>query len=250
MGPKIYIYRELILSAVAINMAVLVVFVFLSVLQFDQVRTGLEQERLKVIADRVAGPLGSAAMIGLELSTVRNLDAVLERARQADDAIIALHVLDPNGAIVRSTLGSVLEAKGTEIEQLLEEGASSTIYKDRGDYRYLAAIKRSSGDVAGALLIEYSGAAATTAVWAMAGRLATWALGFCVVSSVISAWVIRSVFSRELRFDQEYLTADFDASQHLWRGEGTVRKDGTHEGIALAMREAELQYQTAREGTL
>ncbi|MBW6419591.1 hypothetical protein J5Y17_17850 [Celeribacter sp. PS-C1] len=233
----------------AINVAVLVVFVFLSVLQFDQVRTGLEQERLKVIADRVSEPLGSAAMIGLELSTVRNLDAVLERARQADDAITALHVLDRNGAIVRSTSGSVLDAERAEIGQLLAEGASSAIYKERGDYRYLAAFKQSSGDVAGALMIEYSGATATTAVWAMAGRLATWALGFCVISSVISAWMVRSVFKHELRFDQEFLTADFEASQHLWRGDTINRKDGGHEGIASAMHEAELQYLNARDGT-
>lgn len=249
MGANIVAYRGLILAAVAINAAVLLFFVLLSVLQFDQLRTGLEQERLKVIADRVSEPLSSAAMIGLDLSTVRNLDAVLERARQADDAIIALHILDPKGAIVKSTLGSALDANSTKLRQFLESAATSVTFKEFGNYRYLRTFKRSSGDIAGALLMDYSGSTATTAVWAMAGRLATWALAFCVISSLASAWIISIVFNREHGIDQDFVAADGDALQHLWRGKLTSQSEAKKEGIALAIDEAETQYLRARDRT-
>src|SRR3546814_5264728 len=39
----------------------------------------------------------------LPLSTVRNADALLERARQTDGAILAIHVFDAAGRIVHST---------------------------------------------------------------------------------------------------------------------------------------------------
>lgn len=42
-------------------------------------------------------------MIGLELSSVRNLDAILERARQADRAISSLYVVEQT-LLMASTL--------------------------------------------------------------------------------------------------------------------------------------------------
>src|SRR5690606_11632071 len=83
-----------------VNVVVLAVFVALATLQFGEIHGQLLGERLTVLADRAAEPFESAAKIGLPLSTVRTADALLERARQADETITAIHVFDIAGNIV------------------------------------------------------------------------------------------------------------------------------------------------------
>ena len=56
----------------AINFIVLFIFVSIATLQFDTILSGLIQERLVVIADRVRVPFTAVANLGLPLSTVRN----------------------------------------------------------------------------------------------------------------------------------------------------------------------------------
>src|SRR5690606_31271403 len=75
----------------------------LATLQFGQIHGELIGERLTVLADRAAEPFESVATLGLPLSTVRTADALLERARQADETITAIHVFDIMGAVVHST---------------------------------------------------------------------------------------------------------------------------------------------------
>ena len=96
-------------AVILVNLAVLTLFVGLATLQFDSINSGLVGERLAVLAGRTAAPFQAAAKIGLPLSTVRNADALLERARQTDDAILAIHVFDQAGRIVHSTDASASE---------------------------------------------------------------------------------------------------------------------------------------------
>src|SRR3546814_1835454 len=84
-----------------VNLAVLTIFVGLATLQFGNINSDLVGERLVVLADLTAAPFEAAAKIGLPLSTVRNADALLERARQTDGAILAIHVFDAAGRIVQ-----------------------------------------------------------------------------------------------------------------------------------------------------
>lgn len=247
MGRHNVSYWGLALPVIAINVAVLVVFVILTVLQFDQVRSSLESERLQVVADRASGPLATAAAIGLDLTTVRSLDVILETARQADDAIIALHVLDPSGAIVASTAADPRTAVGPKTMQSLRQNAASAGFKENGDFRYLITFNKGTGEIAGALLIEYSSAAARTSVWAMTGRLATMALVFSLVSSVFSVWVIKMALKREARIDHEIAAEDIASLRQLWRGSGESPDGAVGDGIAGAIREAEIKYRAARE---
>ena len=90
-------------AVILVNLAVLALFVGLATLQFDSINASLVGERLSVLAGRTAAPFQAVARIGLSLSTVRNADALLERARQTDDVIIAIHVFDQAGRIVHST---------------------------------------------------------------------------------------------------------------------------------------------------
>ncbi|QIZ82152.1 hypothetical protein [Thalassovita gelatinovora] len=198
------------------------------------------------MADRAAEPLASAAMIGLNLSSVRNLDAVLERARQADQAINSLYVIDQNGTIVVSTAGDHPGTVGPETLRRLGDGAATASYKENGDYRYLVTFKRLSGDVAGGLLMEYSGAAANTSVWAMTGRLATAALIFCLISGAFLAVLIQRVLRGESRIDQVFLSGYATGLRGLWRGEDGMPVDPDGDDIARAMREADERYMVAK----
>ncbi|MCR8723482.1 hypothetical protein [Frigidibacter sp. ROC022] len=239
--------RELVLSVVAINLVVLIAFVVLTVLQFGRIRTELEQERLRVVVGRASEPLASAAALGLDLGSVRNVGAVLERARQADDAIIALYILDPDGGIVAKTAGSKRTSVSPETLQRLAGPTSDGSYKEDGDYRYLVTFRRSTGDLAGALLMEYSGASAIASVWAMAGRLATAALVFCIISSGLSAWAVRNVLRRESRVERNFLAADAVARRRLWRGDAGMSGTSDSGEVGAPMREAEAQYVKARD---
>jgi hypothetical protein len=90
-------------AVMLVNLVVLTLFVGLATLQFDSINSGLVGERLAVLAGRTAAPFQATAKIGLPLSTMRNADALLERARQTDDAILAIHVFDAAGSVVHST---------------------------------------------------------------------------------------------------------------------------------------------------
>jgi hypothetical protein len=93
-----------------VNFAVLTIFLGIATLQFGNINADLIGERLVVLAGRTAAPFEAAAKIGLPLSTVRNASALLERARQTDDAILAIHVFDAAGRIVHSTNKPALAA--------------------------------------------------------------------------------------------------------------------------------------------
>src|SRR3546814_18120582 len=67
-----------------VNLAVLTIFVGLATLQFGNINSDLVGERLVVLADLTAAPFEAAAKIGLPLSTVRNADALLARARSEE----------------------------------------------------------------------------------------------------------------------------------------------------------------------
>lgn len=248
MGENSSSYQALILSAVAINLAVLIAFVVLSVLQFGQVRSVLESERLRIVADRAAEPLAAAAGIGLDLATVRNLRAILERSRQSDDAILALRVLAPDGAVLVSTLGDEGGEIGQQTLRRLRDPSLSSSYREKGDFRYLVTFRDGSGKLAGALLTEYSGAAANASVWAMAGRLATEALVFCILASLASALAVRRALKPEIAADHRAANADLDMVRRRWRGEtGTLLRYGDDD-VALALKEAEAAYLRVRKG--
>ncbi|MFD1342597.1 hypothetical protein [Litorisediminicola beolgyonensis] len=247
MGGNSSSYHALILSAVAINLAVLVVFVVLSILQYGQVRSELERERLRIVADRAAEPLASAAAIGLDISAVRNLRAILERSKQADDAILALRVLEPDGEVRISTFGDDHETIGTETLRRLKTPDLPPSYREKGDFRYLVTFGDGQGGIAGALLTEYSGATTTASVWAMAGRLATAALLFCILGSLASAYAVRRALSPEMEIDRQIADQQLAQLRRHWRGHSDSATAEHRDDIAQALREAEAAYLDARD---
>ncbi|MBB3064538.1 hypothetical protein [Limibacillus halophilus] len=240
-------YRGLVLAGVGINLVSLIAFVVLTVLQFDQIRSRLEQERLVVVVERASEPLASAAAIGLRLSSVRGLDALLERARQTDPAILELHLFDVEGNIVVSTQPRDPEFSRAVIARIQSADETEVALREGQDFLSVVRFWDSSGNVAGSLLLEYSGIDARTAVWAMAGRLATAALFFSIVASVLTAWAIRWVLGPEISINNLYVDAATKADQWLWRGRPTIPDSEEPTPIEHAIREADQRYRAVRD---
>ena len=82
---------------------VLVVLAALTTLQFNSTLSRFIQGRLAVLAQTSQVSFSAVVALGLPLSTVRNAPAILERARQTDPQIAAIHVFEPAGRILHST---------------------------------------------------------------------------------------------------------------------------------------------------
>lgn len=82
---------------------VLAALVLLSTVQFNAILSGFVQGRLAVLVQSAQLSFRSATNLGLSLASVRNGPAILERARQTDPQIAAIHVFDPQGRILLST---------------------------------------------------------------------------------------------------------------------------------------------------
>ncbi len=144
------------IAVCAVNVAVLTLFVFLAALQFDSVNSGLLGERLHVLASRTAAPFEAAVRIGLPLSTVRNANALLERAKQTDDEILDIVVFDQGGVIVHGAdelVSTPISREATDA-RLAAAGVPWHVLVDNG---FLSSIdiSHSDGTSAGGILITY-----------------------------------------------------------------------------------------------
>jgi len=183
-----------------VALAVLALFVFLATLQFQKINSDLTADRLAILADRTAEPFQTPAKIGLPLSTVRNAPAFLERARQTDERIRAVHVFDDSGRVVYST---AQPAPATLPPQALSayqqaETARWQVSNGRAFYSGVS-LADGSGRSAGGVLIEYPVSGHLTQVRAMAAELGFAAIGGFIAISLIGAIVLRTVLGRVFR---------------------------------------------------
>lgn len=201
-----------------VNFAVLTIFVGLAVLQFDDIHSGLVGERLEVLADRTAAPFAAAAGIGLPLSGVRNAAALLERGRQTDDAIAAIHVFDAEGRIVHSTetsppstippeaLAARSAAGGARWHRELAEGFLGSI-----------GIAGRGGTSAGGILVVYPTRGNITRVRAMGAELALAAIGVLVTAAAFSGVLLRLGLRQEIGAFQAIDSAIAGFERDSWR---------------------------------
>lgn len=175
-----------------VNLAVVTIFVALATLQFGNVNSALVGERLVVLADHTAAPFKAAARIGLPLSSVRNADALLERARQTDDAILAIHVFDLAGKIVHSTVTPPPTIIPAEALFARTAADGSPWHRETTD-GFLSSIDIVSrdGSTVGGILIVYPGGGNLTRIRAMAAELGLTAIGVLVIAGVLSALLLR-----------------------------------------------------------
>jgi hypothetical protein len=182
-----------------VNLAVLAIFVGLATLQFDQIHSALVGERLVVLADRTAAPFLAAARINLPLSSVRNAAALLERARQADDAIKAIHVFDADGRILHSTEAEAPAAIPPVAVAARAEAAALPWYRET-ESGFLSSIDipGSGGQSAGGILVVYPSRGSTIAVRAMGAELALAAILVLGVVSALSGILLRITLNRQI----------------------------------------------------
>ena len=179
-------------------------FVILATVQFGSINADLVGERLTVLAEHTAAPFESAARLGLPLSTVRNADALLERARQTDNAIVAIHAFDAEGHIVHSTESPTpvtisIETAGARANA---QGEPWHVEAPSGFLSGIE-IKRRDGTSVGGIMIVYSAGRSVTRVLAMGAQLGLAALAITLVAAALGAALLRVGLASQIRtFDQ------------------------------------------------
>ena len=237
-------------AVMLVMLAVLSIFVGLAALQFGNIYSDLIGERLAVLAGRTAAPFSAAARIGLPLSTVRNADALLERARQTDDAIVAIHVFDALGNVVHSTV----TPPPTQISReaaAARAGANGAAWHRETSEGFVSSIDIASRDglSAGGILITYPVRGALIRLRAMAAELAIVAVGVLIASAVFSALLLRLGLRRQIRLFEDIDSAILEFERAAWRGAGQLAAEPADSAVGELRRllaEAELRYLTAR----
>ena len=87
----------------------------LSVLQFGAVQVRLAQDRMAVVAISVAGPFRSVIALGLPISTVRNAEQILARAKAIDPLVADIKVFHQSGIVVHATVNTNRDPISKEI---------------------------------------------------------------------------------------------------------------------------------------
>lgn len=208
----------------AINLFVLAVFVGLSVLQYNKIQSDLIRERLIALVDIVRDPFEAVANLGLPLGTVRNADAVLERARLSDDSIVAIFVIGADGDIAQATPAQIAPDLRSMALSAGPELLGSSIWKTETPDSFLigTSIRSAAGAAAGSIILAYSKRDALTQVQAMTGKLFLIAGGLLIATVGAGLIVLRVVLGEHVRIFDGIL-ATFDSyERRFWRGSAST----------------------------
>ena len=205
-------------AVMLVNFAVLSGFVALATLQFGSINSALVGERLGVLAGRTVAPFEAAVRIGLPLSSVRNANALLERARQTDDSIVAIHVFDAAGGIVHSTT-SPMPAEITAQAAQARALARGVPWNRETSDGFLSGINIAGQDgaSAGGILVIYPGGGNVTRIRAMAAELELPALAVFLVSITLGAIALRLGLRRQIRAYERIDDAVASFERSAWR---------------------------------
>lgn len=157
--------------------AVLAALVLLSTLQFNTILSGFVQGRLAVLAQSAQLSFRSATSLGLPLASVRNGSAILERARQTDPQIAAIHVFDPEGRILFST-DTVPPARIDEAATKAHAASKQGVWRAETHDSLLSGMPipdASKRRIIGGVVIVYPKVGLATSVRAMGANLALFA---------------------------------------------------------------------------
>lgn len=205
-------------AVILVNLGVLGIFVGLAILQFDSINSSLVGERLVVLAGRTAAPFQAAARIGLPLSTVRNADALLESARQTDDAIVAVHVFDESGQIVHSTDPRSRKSISPEVLATRKAAAGNPWHHETGEGFFSGIdIPRPDGTTAGGILVVYPGSGNVTQVRAMGAELSIAAVAVILAAAVLGMLLLRLGLGRQIRMFESVEAVISDFERVSWR---------------------------------
>lgn len=223
-GSGLELIGRILAAIAALNLVSLAVFVGLATLQYESILSNLTRERLVVLAESVRGPFQAVADLGVSISTVRNADAVLERARLSDEAIFAIQVFSQDGKIVRSTALKDQPIENREVlEAALAAGQSGIWHVETTDNFLIGAnIASVTGAYLGSVVIAYSKHEATIQVQAMEARLVLLALAVFTCSVFIVWIILRIVLAEHLRIFEGILSTFDNFERKFWRGKGAT----------------------------
>jgi sensor histidine kinase regulating citrate/malate metabolism len=232
-----------------VNLVVLTIFVGLATLQFGNINSDLVGERLAVLAERTAGPFKAAAKIGLPLSTVRNAEALLERARQTDEAIHAIHVFDNQGRIVQST-DKPPPADIPARAMSARSAAGGNPWHIESGETFLSSIDIVARDheTVGGVLIVYPKNSSVTNIRAMAAELAFATIVILFVGAVLSLILLRLGIGKQIRLYDSIDSAVTNFERGAWRsaaGRPSLSREGDSEDLGHLLETAEMSYQAA-----
>lgn len=190
--------RRIFPTIYTVVVASLLAFVALAVLQFNQINSELEREKINILAKRVAAPFEAAASIGLPFSSVRNTDVLLERSRQLDSAIKGAFLFGADGTLLASAASAGLDAASLGASVPNGAGAGRTWSGDTGNGHFAGVrLFGADGRLAGGVLLAYSGRESAARSWAIVGKLLSTALIFAFLGAPLiwltMRWALRGL---------------------------------------------------------
>ncbi len=237
---------------VVLVITVLAVLAMLTALQFNTILSHFIHERLSVVSQTSQASFRAAVGLGLPLSSVRNSLAILERARQTDPNISAIHVFDVTGRILHST--DPKHTTSVRAEALFAQSVSEgDAWHTEIDEAFLngSQIRNHSNEIVGGLVIVYPRTDLVTSVGAMTARLLIYSTGVLIVVSIIGIGVLKFGLRDLIRVFTDIEAAFAFIERRQWRqaagGSGSmpepVRGFGVDtEELTHLLQSAEKQY--------
>lgn len=235
-------------AVVLVTLVVLALFVLLATLQFQSINSALTSDRLAVLADRTAESFKAPVRIGLPLSTVRNAAALLERARQTDRRILAMHVFDASGRVVHSTVAPAPESISPQAIHAVSKAENGRWRLSSGSTFVSGVTMRDpGGNVAGGVMVVYPATGHLTQVRAMAAELGFAALGGLLAVAIVGAVLLRVSVRRLFRRFERIETDISEFERGAWRSaagapEPAPLPDGESGALRWLLPEAESTY--------
>lgn len=242
-------------TVTALIATVLVVLAALSTVQFDAILSNFIQGRLAVLARTTQTPFQSAIDLGLSLSSVRNARAILERARQTDFDISAVHLFDRAGTIIDSTDKNHPGSVGVRV-LFAQSGSESTDWHVETAQHFLSGVTivDPRGDNIGGILMVYPKTDRDMAVGAMTARLTLYIIVTLAVVAGVGVVVLRFGLRRLIQvftgIDDAFATIERREWRRLAQGAETAPRPVQGFGIDTAnleqmLRAAEDRYVAA-----
>jgi len=207
----------------AVNALCLLVLFSLASVQYDAVLFGLVRDRMAVVAQTLSEPFQAAAELGLAIESLRDVDALLIRAKQSSPDVLGIYLVDQAGKVVRSTEPILADGVARAAREALS-GKEPSLWFGQISDAYLAAslIRSVDGGVAGGVLLEHGDGGRSLQVQALVGKLAFIASAILAISLALGIVILRFTLRGHIRvFDA--LLATYDRfERQAWRG---VRAD-------------------------
>lgn len=199
--------------------AVLAALVLLSTVQFSSILSGFVQGRLAVLVQSAQLSFRSATGLGLPLASVRNGPAILERAKQTDPQIAAIHVFDPEGRILFST-DTVPPPRIDAAAMKAHASSKQSVWRAETTGALLSGMPipdAAKRRVIGGVVIVYPTAGLETSVKAMGANLALYAAAITLLMGGAAIIILRYGLRRLVAVFRGINAAFTAFEQEEWR---------------------------------